>query len=59
MREILPFLFLSLVIVAFFLNILGLMRLIPLYFTLPLLFFSIYFTIFSFTHRKTYRGRMR
>lgn len=56
MRELLPFLFLTLSIIAFFLNILGLMRLIPLYITLPLLFLSIYFTIFTFTHKRVYRG---
>ncbi|WP_443089741.1 hypothetical protein [Virgibacillus sp. MG-45] len=59
MRELMPFLFLTLTIIAFFLNILGLMRLIPLYITLPLLFFSIYFTIYTFTHKNAYRGRMR
>ncbi|GEN30659.1 membrane protein implicated in regulation of membrane protease activity [Cerasibacillus quisquiliarum] len=59
MREFIPFGFLIITIVSFFLNILGLMQLMPLYFTLPLLFFSIYFTIFSFTHRRVYRGRMR
>jgi len=56
MREILPFLFLILTIIAFFLNIFGLMRLIPLYFTLPILFLSVYFTIFTFTHKRMYRG---
>ncbi|PAV29183.1 hypothetical protein CIL05_12355 [Virgibacillus profundi] len=55
----LPFLFLFLTVFAFFLNVLGLMSLIPLYFTLPLLFISIYLTIYSFTHRRVYRGRMR
>ncbi|OZU90619.1 hypothetical protein CIL03_05635 [Virgibacillus indicus] len=53
---LLPFLFLVLTIISFFLNILGLMSLIPLYFTLPLLFVSIYLTIYSFTHRRVYRG---
>ncbi len=42
-----------------FLNVLGLMKLIPLYFTIPLLFVSIYFTLFSFAHRHVYRGRIR
>nr|WP_227001950.1 hypothetical protein [Virgibacillus necropolis] len=50
-----PYLFLILTIFAFFLNILGFMQLIPLYITLPLLFISIYLTIFSFTHRKVFR----
>ncbi|TXL64077.1 hypothetical protein FHP05_10340 [Cerasibacillus terrae] len=59
MKDLLPFLFLFLTIVAFFLNVLGLMKLIPLYFTIPLLFVSIYFTLFSFAHRHVYRGRIR
>nr|WP_077623048.1 hypothetical protein [Sediminibacillus massiliensis] len=48
--------FLFLTVIAFFLNILGFMRLIPILITLPLLFFSIYFTLFSLTYRKTFRG---
>ncbi len=56
MGKLHPYLFLFLTLIAFILNILGLMKLIPLYFTLPLLFFSIYFTIFSFTQRRVYRG---
>ncbi|MFD1360156.1 hypothetical protein [Lentibacillus salinarum] len=59
MRELLPFIFLIITLIAAFLNLLGLMRLIPLYITLPLLFISIYLTIFSFTHRRVYRGGMR
>jgi len=39
------------------LNLLGLMRLIPLYITLPLLFLSIYMTVFTLTFRHRYRGR--
>lgn len=59
MKEILPFVFLIIMVIAAFLNILGLMQLIPLYITLPMLFISIYLTIFTFTHRNVYRGRMR
>ncbi|NBJ70922.1 MULTISPECIES: hypothetical protein [Clostridia] len=51
-----PILFLILTGVAFILNILGLMQVIPLYITLPLLFITIYLTIYSFAHRRTYRG---
>ncbi|WP_047982375.1 hypothetical protein [Ornithinibacillus contaminans] len=58
MRELLPYLFIILTFFAFLLNLFGLLQLIPLYFTLPILFFSIYFTIFSFAHRNTYRGKM-
>ncbi|MDY0406171.1 hypothetical protein P5G51_012915 [Virgibacillus sp. 179-BFC.A HS] len=59
MRELLPVIFLVLAIVAFFLNFFALIGLIPLYITLPLLFISIYLTIFSFTHKNVYRGKMR
>lgn len=58
MRELLPYFFIILTFSAIILNIFGLMRLIPLYITLPLLFLSIYLTIYSFTHRNVYRGRM-
>ncbi|WP_243291408.1 hypothetical protein [Bacillus sp. FJAT-47783] len=43
-------------IVAFFLNILGLMKLIPLYITSPLLFIIIFVTLYLLNHRKTFRG---
>ena len=56
MREVLPFLFLLLTFVAFILNLFAFMEVIPLFFTLPLLFISIYLTIFSFTHKRVYRG---
>ncbi|TFJ93614.1 hypothetical protein [Lentibacillus salicampi] len=58
MRSFLPFIFLVMTVVAVFLNLLGLMKLIPLYITLPMLFISIYLTIFTFTHRNVYRGRI-
>lgn len=56
MREIMPFLFLVLTIFAFFLNVLGFMKLIPLYISLPILFVSLYLTIYSFTHKHAFRG---
>lgn len=56
MQELLPFMFLTITIIAFFLNLFALMKLIPLFITLPLLFLSIYLTIFSFTHKRAYRG---
>ncbi|GAB3059848.1 hypothetical protein [Virgibacillus ainsalahensis] len=56
MRELLPILFLILSIFAFIFNLFGLLQIIPLYFTLPLLFLSIYLTIYSFTHKRVYRG---
>ncbi|WP_373895699.1 hypothetical protein ACUL41_11930 [Virgibacillus natechei] len=57
MQRLLPFLFLFVTVFAFILNILGLMQIIPLYITLPLLFLSLYLTIYSFTHRRVYRGQ--
>jgi len=59
MKRILPLLFFLLMIVAFFFNILGLMSLMPLYVTLPLLFISIYLTLYSFMNRNVYRKRMK
>ncbi|SDL97917.1 hypothetical protein [Sediminibacillus halophilus] len=61
MQGLLPFIFLLATVAAFFLNLLGFMRLLPLYFTLPLLFITIYLTIFSFVYRHAFKGfsRMR
>ncbi|UJL47631.1 hypothetical protein KFZ58_07135 [Virgibacillus sp. NKC19-16] len=56
MQRLLPFFFLLLTIFALVLNIFGLMQIIPLYITLPLLFLSLYLTIYSFTNRRMYRG---
>ncbi|MFS0655734.1 hypothetical protein [Bacillus sp. 179-C3.3 HS] len=41
---------------CFFLNILGLMNMLPLYITSPLLFCSILFTLYRMNHRKTFKG---
>lgn len=43
-------------IVSFFLNILGLMKLVPIYITSPLLFFSILIIIYILNYRKTFKG---
>ncbi|RLL45068.1 hypothetical protein D8M04_09365 [Oceanobacillus piezotolerans] len=59
MQQLIPFLFFILLIISFFLNILGLLQLIPLYLTLPLLFISIYLTIYSFANQNTNRRRIR
>lgn len=59
MNGFLSLVFLIMTLFAAFANLLGLMQLIPLYITLPMLFISIYLTIYSFTHRHVYRGRMR
>ncbi len=41
---------------CFFLNILGLMKMLPLYLTSPLLFAAILFTLYRMNHRKTFKG---
>jgi len=56
MREFLPFIFLLLLIGAFILNLFAFMQLISLFITLPLLFITTYLTIFSFTHKRIFRG---
>ncbi|MBP1969047.1 phosphoglycerol transferase MdoB-like AlkP superfamily enzyme [Virgibacillus natechei] len=56
MEHLLPFLFILLTGFAFVLNILGLMQIIPVFLTLPLLFITIYLTIFSFTQKGVYKG---
>ncbi|MGE6630993.1 hypothetical protein [Bacillus sp. NPDC077027] len=47
---------LTAIIFCFFLNILGLMKMVPLYLTAPLLFASILFTVYRLNHRKTFKG---
>ncbi|SDJ86883.1 hypothetical protein SAMN05216243_1226 [Sediminibacillus albus] len=42
--------------IAFLFNLFGILRLVPLYFTMPILFISIYLTIFSFAYKNTFRG---
>nr|WP_237648602.1 hypothetical protein [Sediminibacillus terrae] len=61
MHGLLPFLFFLAAVAAFFFNLLGFMRLFPLYITAPLLFITIYLTIFSFVYRNAFKGfsRMR
>ncbi|UFU00577.1 hypothetical protein KO561_06450 [Radiobacillus kanasensis] len=51
-----PLFFLGLTAFAFILSIFGFMNMIPSLITLPILFVSIYLTIFSFTNRKRFKG---
>ncbi|MFC0271969.1 hypothetical protein ACFFIX_10950 [Metabacillus herbersteinensis] len=44
------------VILFFFLNVLSLMKLIPIYITSPLLFGAIFVTLYMINHRKTFKG---
>ncbi|MBM7604069.1 hypothetical protein JOC75_002042 [Metabacillus crassostreae] len=39
-----------------FLNVLGLMNLLPLYITSPLLFIAIFIILYIVNHRKTFKG---
>lgn len=41
---------------AFFFNILGLMKLVPIYITSPVLFIVILVILYLLNHRKTFRG---
>ncbi|MBD1383068.1 hypothetical protein IC621_22965 [Bacillus sp. IB182487] len=44
------------IVFTFFLNILGLMKMAPLFITSPLLFITILVTIYLVSHRKTFKG---
>ncbi len=46
----------ALVVISFFLNVLGLMGLIPIYITSPILFISLFLFIFTLTNHKRFRG---
>lgn len=59
MNKILALILFCLVIIAIFINLIGLMRLIPLFITLPLLFVSIYIMLYSLLNRKKLYRRMR
>ncbi|MRX52752.1 hypothetical protein GJU41_02100 [Bacillus idriensis] len=43
-------------IISFFLNILGLMEMFPLLISSPLLFIAIFVTLYLVNHRKTFKG---
>jgi hypothetical protein len=59
MKNFYPILFFLLTLIALFINVIGLMRLIPLFLTLPLLFISIYLMFYSILQRKKVYRRMR
>lgn len=59
MPNFLPFIFFLGAVAAFFLNLLGFMRLLPIFLTLPLLFITIYLTIFSLAYRNAFKGYSR
>ncbi|WP_419096095.1 hypothetical protein [Rossellomorea pakistanensis] len=49
-------LLLLLIIIAFFLNILGLLKLMPIYITSPLLFLSLLCFIYYMNYAKQFKG---
>ncbi|WP_201715319.1 hypothetical protein [Rossellomorea arthrocnemi] len=48
--------FLLLILISFFINILGLMHLVPVYITSPILFLSLLLFIHSLGNRNRFRG---
>lgn len=56
MREVLPYFLLLATIVIFILNLFAFMQLIPMLITLPLLFVSIYVTLYTFTQKRSFKG---
>ncbi|MCD5324676.1 MULTISPECIES: hypothetical protein [Pontibacillus] len=54
--NVFPLFWIVVTLLAFGFNLLGLMRLVPIFISMPLLFIALYFTIFSFTHRRSFRG---
>ncbi|MDQ0927017.1 hypothetical protein P9654_00915 [Bacillus atrophaeus] len=45
-----------LIVFFFFLNLLAMMHMLPIYITSPLLFLSILFALYRLNHRKTFKG---
>ena len=50
-----PYIFLIITIIMIFLNFLAFMQVLSLLITLPLLFISIYMTLYSFMRKRVYR----
>ncbi|MBN8192441.1 hypothetical protein JI667_09785 [Bacillus sp. NTK074B] len=48
--------FILLILISFFINILGLMHLVPIYITSPILFLSLLLFIHSLGNRNRFRG---
>ncbi|MCA1031079.1 hypothetical protein LCL95_08600 [Bacillus timonensis] len=56
MRKIAVILGVLCIVVSFLFNLLGLMRLVPLYITIPPLFLSLLFTITMLNYRNQFKG---
>ncbi|MCB7144545.1 MULTISPECIES: hypothetical protein [Bacillus] len=49
-------LIMGMIVFFFFLNLLAMMHMLPIYITSPLLFLSILFALYRLNHRKTFKG---
>ncbi len=49
-------LIIGMIVFFFFLNLLAMMHMLPIYITSPLLFLSILFALYRLNHRKTFKG---
>jgi len=58
MRDLIPYILILITSIMLILNGFAFMQILPIYLTGPLLFISIYLTIFTFSRRHIYR-RMR
>ncbi|MCT2342758.1 hypothetical protein [Niallia taxi] len=56
MKAIIPISLLLCILVAFFLNILGLMRIFPIYISSPLLFLALFLFLSFLNNRKKFKG---
>ncbi|WP_409974452.1 hypothetical protein [Bacillus sp. Bva_UNVM-123] len=56
MNKLSSLLMILFIIFSFIINLLGLMKIFPLYFTSPLLFISLLIFIFSLNERKKFKG---
>jgi len=56
MKQIIIVFWLIAVAISFFLNLLGLMHIIPLFITMPLLFGSILCTLWTLNNRNRFKG---
>ncbi|MCE4050483.1 MULTISPECIES: hypothetical protein [Bacillaceae] len=56
MKAIIPVSLLLCILFAFFLNILGLMHIIPLYISSPLLFIALFLFLSFMNNRKKFKG---
>lgn len=56
-KNIMPMILICVTCLLILLNLLALLQIIPLLITLPLLFISIYCTLYSMRYRNTFRGK--